>query len=153
MATTKTKYRRRRKGLVVPQKGLAAKVAGVEKALAATQHPDFSAGDTVKVHFKIKEGDKERIQIFEGVAIAFSNRTTNRSVTVRKISHGVGVERIFMLASPKVAKIELTQEGKVRRAKLYYLRDLQGKAARIERDIEGEAKTKASAQASAQAKA
>jgi large subunit ribosomal protein L19 len=149
MATTKTKYRRRRKGLVVPQKGLAAKIAGVEKALASTQHPDFSAGDTVKVHFKIKEGDKERIQIFEGVAIAFSNRTTNRSVTVRKISHGVGVERIFMLASPKVAKIEVAQEGKVRRAKLYYLRDLQGKAARIERDIEGEAKTKAAAKAKA----
>lgn len=141
MATTKQKYRRRRKGLSVPQKGASALMATVESTVTQNDVAPFSSGDTVRVHFRIKEGDKERIQLFEGLAIAFSNKTTNRSVTIRKISHGVGVERMFMLTSPKVAKIELVQEGKVRRAKLYYVRKLQGKAAKIERDVDSEKKS------------
>ena len=112
-------------------------------------HPKFKAGDTVTVNYKIKEGEKERVQIFEGVVIAQSNRGINRSFTVRKISHGVGVERIFLESSPKIAKLEVVQEGRVRRAKLYYLRGLEGKAARIEREVE----TLASANASASARA
>lgn len=101
------------------------------------------------MHVRIKEGEKERIQIYEGVVIAQSNRGVNRSFTVRKISHGVGVERIFLESSPKIAKLEIVQQGRVRRAKLYYLRGLEGKAARIEREVE----TVASAAASASARA
>jgi large subunit ribosomal protein L19 len=88
-------------------------------------------GDTVKVHVKIKEGDKERIQIFEGVVIARRNGDLRSSFTVRKISFGQGVERIFPLHSPIIDKIEVSKRGKVRRAKLYYLRGLKGKAAKI----------------------
>ena len=136
MATTKTKYRRTSKGVHVGQKGLMDRVALVEKAMMRTDIPSFAAGDTVKVHVRIKEGEKERIQIFEGIVIGRSNRGASRSITVRKISHGVGVERIFLECSPKVAKIEVAQEGRVRRAKLYYLRELEGKAARVEREVE-----------------
>jgi large subunit ribosomal protein L19 len=93
--------------------------------------PKFKAGDTVRVHVKVREGDKERIQIFQGVAIARKHGGIRETVTVRKISSGIGVERIFPLHSPIIDKIELVQEGKVRRAKLYYLRDLKGKKARI----------------------
>ncbi len=93
--------------------------------------PDFKAGDTLKVHCKIKEGDRERIQIFEGVCIARNNDGLNSSFVVRKISFGEGVERIFPLYSPNVAKIENVRSGKVRRSKIYYLRRLFGKAARI----------------------
>jgi large subunit ribosomal protein L19 len=148
MATTKTKYRRTSKGVFVGQKGLQDRVASVEKSMLRSDLPQYSAGDTVKVHVRIKEGEKERIQIFEGVVIACSNGGANRSFTVRKISHGVGVERIFSETSPKVAKLEISQSGRVRRAKLYYLRGLEGKAARIERNVE----TLASAAASAAAK-
>jgi large subunit ribosomal protein L19 len=148
MATTKTKYRRTSKGKFVSQKGMADRVAAVEKPMLRTDLPKFDAGDTVKVHVRIKEGEKERIQIFEGIVIAQSNRGASRSFTVRKISHGVGVERIFLESSPKVAKVEIAQEGRVRRAKLYYLRGLEGKAARVEREVE----TLASAAASAAAK-
>jgi large subunit ribosomal protein L19 len=91
----------------------------------------FSVGDTVKVFFKIKEGDKERIQAFEGVVIARKNGGIRETFTVRKISFGVGVERIFPVHSPKIDRIEIVKQGKVRRAKLYYLRDLTGKAAKI----------------------
>jgi large subunit ribosomal protein L19 len=136
MATTKTKYRRTSKGTFVNLKGLADKVAQVEKSMIRTDFPEFGAGDTVKVHARIKEGEKERIQIYEGVVIRRANRAGGKSFTVRKISHGVGVERVFMETSPKIAKLEVAQEGKVRRAKLYYLRKLEGKAARIERDVE-----------------
>ena len=136
MATTKTKYRRTSKGIHVTQKGMLDRVALVEKPMLRTDLPDYSAGDTVKVHVRIKEGEKERIQIYEGVVIARSNRGTRRSLTVRKISHGVGVERIFLESSPKVAKLEIVQVGRVRRAKLYYLRGLEGKAARIERELD-----------------
>jgi large subunit ribosomal protein L19 len=145
MAGTKVKYRKTSKGKLVSQKGLMARVAEVEKPMLRPELPKYSAGDTVKVHVRIKEGEKERIQIFEGVVIARSNRGTSRSFTVRKISHGVGVERIFLESSPKVAKLEIAQLGRVRRAKLYYLRGLEGKAARVERQVETLASVAASA--------
>ncbi|WP_303722357.1 50S ribosomal protein L19 [Malonomonas rubra] len=93
--------------------------------------PVFKAGDTLKVHVKITEGDKQRIQVFQGVCIKRVNRGLGSSYTVRKISGGIGVERIFPLHSPSIDKIEIVRVGKVRRAKLYYLRNLRGKAARI----------------------
>ncbi len=93
--------------------------------------PDFSAGDTVKVHVKIKEGEKERIQVFQGVVISKRKGMTNATFTVRKVSYGIGVERIFPLHSPIIGKIEVITQGRVRRAKIYYLRKLKGKAARI----------------------
>lgn len=93
--------------------------------------PDFRPGDTVRVHAKVVEGTRERIQIFEGVVIARKGQGISETYTVRKISNGVGVERIFPIHTPRVEKIEVTRFGKVRRAKLYYLRALQGKAARI----------------------
>jgi large subunit ribosomal protein L19 len=145
MAGTKVKYRKTSKGKLVSQKGLMARVAEVEKPMLRPELPKYSAGDTVKVHVRIKEGEKERIQIFEGVVIARSNRGTSRSFTVRKISHGVGVERIFLESSTKVAKLEIAQLGRVRRAKLYYLRGLEGKAARVERQVETLASVAASA--------
>jgi len=136
MAATKQKYRRTCKGVFVRQKGLAARVAEVEKSHLRTDLPAFGSGDTVKVHVRIKEGEKERIQIFEGVVIGQSNAGAGRSFTVRKVSHGVGVERIFLESSPKIAKLEVAQEGRVRRAKLYYLRQLEGKAAKIQREVD-----------------
>ncbi|NCO52953.1 MAG: 50S ribosomal protein L19 [Deltaproteobacteria bacterium] len=93
--------------------------------------PVFKAGDTLKVHVKITEGDKQRIQIFEGMCIKRRSRGLGSSYTVRKISGSVGVERVFPLNSPSVDKIEVVRSGRVRRAKLYYLRNLRGKAARI----------------------
>lgn len=93
--------------------------------------PEFHPGDTVRVHARIVEGDRERIQIFEGVVIKKRGAGISASYTVRKISNGVGVERIFPLHSPRVAKIDVKRRGKVRRAKLYYLRSRQGRAARI----------------------
>jgi len=102
----------------------------------ATQYrddlPDFKPGDTVNVHVRVIEGDKERIQQFQGVVIACGGHGTAKTFTVRKISGGIGVERIFPLHSPKLAKIERVRQGRVRRAKLYYLRGLRGKAARIQ---------------------
>jgi large subunit ribosomal protein L19 len=94
--------------------------------------PEFNPGDTLKVSTKIKEGDKERIQAFEGVVIQRRGKGTGESFTLRKISSGVGVERIFPLFSPNITKIELIRQGKVKRAKLFYLRGLKGKSARIE---------------------
>jgi large subunit ribosomal protein L19 len=94
--------------------------------------PEFAPGDTIRVHVRVKEGDKERIQVFQGVVIGRRGGGTRETFTVRKISGGVGVERIFPFHSPIVDKIELMRRGKVRRAKLYYLRNLRGKAARIE---------------------
>ncbi|MBL7716217.1 MAG: 50S ribosomal protein L19 [Bdellovibrionales bacterium] len=117
----------------MPLKGLAAKVAAAEKKTLRPEFPQYKAGDTVKVHTRIKEGDKERIQVYEGVVIAKNGAGGSKSFTVRKISHGVGVERIFLESSPKVAKLEVVQEGRVRRAKLYYLRGLEGRAAKIEK--------------------
>jgi large subunit ribosomal protein L19 len=93
--------------------------------------PDFAPGDTVRVNVKVKEGERERIQAFEGVCIARKNAGINSSFTVRKISYGEGVERVFPLYSPRIGSIELVRRGDVRRAKLYYLRDRRGKSARI----------------------
>ena len=93
------------------------------------RHPDFVIGDTIKVHYKIKEGGKERIQIFEGLVIARKGSSVNASFTVRKISYGEGVERVFPLHTPRIAKIEVLNKGKVRRAKLHYLRGRVGKRA------------------------
>lgn len=92
---------------------------------------NFNIGDTVKVYFKIIEGKTERIQIYEGLALALNNTGISRTVTVRKMSHGVGVERIFPLNSPKIEKIEVVRHGKVRRAKLYYIRERVGKSAKV----------------------
>ena len=94
-------------------------------------HPNFKAGDTITVHYKIKEGEKERTQLYTGVVIQRKNERATASFTVRKMSNGIGVERIFPLASPFIEKIEIGKVGMVRRAKLFYLRDRTGKAARI----------------------
>ena len=96
---------------------------------------DFNVGDTVRVHAKIKEGDKERIQIFEGVVLARKGHGIESSFTVRKVSYGVGVERIFPIYSPMIDRIEIANRGKVRRARLFYLRNLSGKKARIEGEL------------------
>ena len=102
----------------------------VEKA-QMIERPAMKSGDTVKVHVKVREGDKERIQIFEGIIIGLHRGGVRASFTVRKVSFGQGVERIFPLHSPTISKVEITRSAKVRRAKLYYLRDLKGKAARM----------------------
>lgn len=106
-------------------------IAEITKDQLRTDHPDFRAGDTVKVHAKVVEGTRERIQIFEGVVIKRQNGGISETFTVRKISYGVGVERTFPVHSPRVDKVEVIRRGAVRRAKLYYLRNLRGKAARI----------------------
>jgi len=103
----------------------------LEQEIMRVDLPDFSAGDTIKVYVKIKEGEKERIQVFEGVVISRRNGAANASFIVRKMSYGVGVERIFPIHTPSIAKIELVTRGKVRRSKIYYMRKLRGKAARI----------------------
>lgn len=99
------------------------------------QIPQFAPGDTVVVQVKVKEGDRERIQAFEGIVIAKRNRGLNSAFTVRKMSHGVGVERVFQTHSPLISEIQLKRRGDVRRAKLYFLRDLTGKAARIKEKL------------------
>jgi large subunit ribosomal protein L19 len=96
---------------------------------------DFSSGDTVSVYVRLKEGDKERVQLYKGIVIKIQGKGTARSFTVRKVSSGIGVERTFPFASPNVDRVELIAKGKVRRAKLYYLRDLKGKAATIESEL------------------
>jgi large subunit ribosomal protein L19 len=103
----------------------------VEKTQLRENIPAFQSGDTVKVHVRIKEGNKERLQVFEGVVIARKHGGARESITVRKVSFGVGVERIFPLHATVIDHIDVVRRGKVRRAKLYYLRDLRGKAARI----------------------
>jgi large subunit ribosomal protein L19 len=103
----------------------------IEKTMIRSDLPDFRPGDTVAVHYKIKEGERERIQVFEGVVIAKKNGGSRETFIVRKVSYGVGVERIFPLHSPLIDKIEVKRQGKVRRAKLYYLRGLSKKASRI----------------------
>ena len=106
-------------------------IKAIEKRQLKPQLPEFRVGDTVKVFVKIKEGEKERVQAFEGVVIKRTRGVVRASFTVRKISYGVGVERVFPLSSPMVDRVEVLARGQVRRARLYYLRDLQGKAARI----------------------
>ncbi len=109
----------------------------IDKLTATKAIPDFAAGDTVKVSVKVVEGSRERLQAYEGVVIARKNDGLNSSFTVRKISYGEGVERIFPLYSPNVAEIEVVRRGDVRRAKLYYLRDRRGKSARIAEQTTG----------------
>ena len=116
----------------------------MDKISSERNIPEFGAGDTIKVDGKIIEGDKERIQAFEGLCIARSGGGLNESFTVRKISYGEGVERIFPIFSPKIAGITLLKRGKVRRAKLYYLRDRRGKSARIVEKIQVPKKDKKS---------
>jgi len=103
--------------------------------IAGKEIPDFSAGDTVVVQVKVKEGSRERLQAFEGVVIAKRNRGLNSAFTVRKISHGEGVERVFQTYSPLIASVTVKRRGDVRRAKLYYLRELSGRAARIKEKL------------------
>lgn len=107
------------------------KIKQLEREMMRLDLPDFTAGDTVKVHVKIKEGEKERIQVFQGVVISKRNNGSNATFIVRKVSYGIGVERIFPLHSPIIDKVEVVTKGRVRRAKIYYLRKLRGKAARI----------------------
>ncbi|MDH3393337.1 MAG: 50S ribosomal protein L19 [Desulfobulbaceae bacterium] len=108
-----------------------AMIEMIEKEQMRHDMPDFRAGDTVKVHIRIIEGDKERVQIFQGVVIRRKRGTMGASFTVRKMSHGVGVEKTFALHSPRLEMVEVVTKGKVRRSRLYYLRNLRGKAARI----------------------
>ena len=110
-------------------------IASIEKEITRNDVPHFRAGDRVRVHAMISEGDKERIQIFEGVCIHRSHRGSRGSFTVRKVSDGIGVERVWPLQSPRVTKLELVSRGRVRRAKLYYLRDRSGNSARIREKI------------------
>lgn len=107
------------------------RIAQIEKSYIRDDYPSFSSGDTLKIHVRIKEGDKERIQIFQGTVIGTRGSGTNATFTIRKISNGIGVERVFPYHSPNIAKIERVRSGMVRRNKLYYLRELTGKSARI----------------------
>ena len=108
------------------------KLVEEENAALRSNHPEFKSGHTINVHYKIKEGEKERVQQFQGTVMQRKNVNTNgETFTVRKVSNGIAVERIFPLLSPNLDKIEILRKGKVRRARLYYLRGLQGKAARI----------------------
>jgi large subunit ribosomal protein L19 len=110
-------------------------IAAIEKEQMSKEIPDFSPGDTVVVQVKVKEGTRERLQAFEGVVLAKRNRQLNSAFTVRKISNGIGVERTFQTYSPLVDSIEVKRRGAVRRAKLYYLRELSGRAARIKEKL------------------
>ena len=98
--------------------------------------PKFGAGDTITVHYKIIEGNKERVQFYEGTIIAKKNSSINTTITVRKVLQGIGIERIFLIHSPKIASIEIIRHAKVRRSKLYYLRNLRGKASRLKQRFE-----------------
>ncbi len=106
-------------------------IENLENEQMRTDIPDFKPGDTIKVHARIKEGDKERVQVFQGIVLRKRKGKTGATFTVRKISYGIGVERIFPLHSPTIDKIEIVTRGKVRRGRLYYMRNLRGKAARI----------------------
>jgi large subunit ribosomal protein L19 len=114
-------------------------ISKITESQLRTDHPHFRPGDTVKVHFRVREGEKERIQVYEGVVLGIKGAGISETFTVRKISNGIGVERVFPVHSPRIAKLEVDKIGRVRRAKLYYLRDLSGKAARIrtKRDRKG----------------
>ena len=116
----------------------------LEQTFPTNTLPDCEIGDTARVHVKVIEGEKERVQVFEGVVIARKGKKISETVTVRKVSYGVGVERIFPTNSPNIAKVEVTRKGKVRRAKLYYLRDKKGKQAKVaEREFSKGRKDKA----------
>jgi large subunit ribosomal protein L19 len=107
------------------------KLAEIESKFLRTDLPDFRVGDTVRVHYRIVEGDKERIQVFQGVVIKRHRAGARSTFTVRKVSFNVGVERVFLSHSPRIEKVDIVSKGVVRRARLYYLRDLAGKAARV----------------------
>ena len=109
----------------------ASKIEEIENAQLRTGHPEFRVGDTVRVHYKIVEGDKDRVQVFQGVVLKRHRAGARSTFTVRKVSFNVGVERIFLSHSPRIEKIEVVSRGVVRRARLFYLRELQGKAARV----------------------
>jgi large subunit ribosomal protein L19 len=125
----------------------------IEQPFLRTDLPEFRPGDTVKVHVRVVEGNRERVQVFQGVVIARSGGGIRETFTVRKISFGIGVERTFPLHSPSIAQLELVQRGRVRRAKLYYLRDLRGKKARIRERRIDDAKLAAMEAAAAEAAA
>lgn len=108
-----------------------AKIAAIENEQLRTGMPDFRVGDTVRVHYKIVEGDKDRVQVFQGVVLKRHRAGARSTFTVRKVSFSIGVERVFLTHSPRIEKIEVVSRGIVRRARLFYLRDLQGKAARV----------------------
>ena len=111
------------------------RVSQIEKSFMRDDHPQFTPGDTIRVHVRIKEGEKERIQVFQGTVIGRRGSGTGATFTVRKISQGIGVERVFPLHSPNISKIERIRAGQVRRGKLYYLRNLTGKSARIKEEL------------------
>ncbi|MCL2725490.1 MAG: 50S ribosomal protein L19 [Polyangiaceae bacterium] len=108
-----------------------AKIAEIENEQLRTGMPDFRVGDTVRVHYRIVEGDKDRIQVFQGVVLKRHRAGARSTFTVRKVSFSVGVERVFLSHSPRIEKVDIVSRGVVRRARLFYLRDLQGKAARV----------------------
>lgn len=110
-------------------------IESIEKEYMKADVPQFNVGDTVKVFVKVVEGNRERLQAFEGIVIARKNGGVRETFTVRRVSFGIGIERTFQLHSPRVDRVELVRHGKVRRAKLYYLRDLSGKAAKIKEQI------------------
>ena len=126
------------------------RIAQIEKSFMREDLPQFGPGDTVRVHVKIKEGDKERVQVFQGDVISRKGGGTGETFTVRKISNGIGVERIFPLHSPNIARVERIRIGNVRRSKLYYLRDLTGKSARIKEVLTSGGDTPAPAEKSAE---
>lgn len=140
MSQKHVKPKSRTKAKQVSSKGIAALVDSFKPQ--AEKFPTFRVGDTLKVHVRIKEGDKERVQVFEGVCIKKGVRAGTETITVRKVSHGVGVERVFLLNSPKISRIDVVTAGKVRRSRLYYLRALQGRKARIERDVTSNRETR-----------
>ena len=129
------------------------RIAQIEKSYMRDDIPSFNSGDTLRVHVKIKEGDKERIQVFQGVVIGSRGSGTNATFTVRKMSNGIGVERVFPTNSPNIEKVEKIRSGKVRRAKLYYLRNLTGKSARIKEKIVDTPKSTKEKKAKAEPKA
>ena len=111
-------------------------IQALERENLKAEVPEFAVGDTVKVYAKIVEGTRERIQVFEGIVIARKNSSVRETFTVRRVSFGVGVEKTFPVHSPRIEKIEVVRRGKVRRAKLYYLRDLSGKSAKIQQKVD-----------------
>lgn len=126
------------------------RLARIQQSFTKAAPPKFEVGDTVRVHVKVVEGEKERIQVYEGAVIARKGSSNTEMFTVRKVSYGVGVERIFPVHSPIVTKVDVVRQGRVRRAKLYYLRSKKGKFAKVEeREFVGEGKASASAKASA----
>jgi large subunit ribosomal protein L19 len=125
-------------------------IRAIEADQMKSELDQFKVGDTVKVHFKIVEGKNERIQIYEGLVIAMKNSQSGKTFTVRKNSYGVGVERVFPLHSPRIAKVEVMRPGKVRRAKLYYIREKIGKSAKIKELISRKPKEKAESPAAAE---